>query len=362
MPLIALVLSLLLATVSASNGFEQYAKRQDDLPNISSLSDVVGASTTKSSTSAKSTSASSTQASSTASSASQTTNAATTAASTTGTSPPLPSLYGVGAPALIVPDTSNAPFMHKSALPEGTVFICVGAILGFLAICVLAWRGLVAYSLHRSVQRASTTAYAPDSKYGGHARSESNYHNMYSASNVSLEYLQSQKTGYTGAGANNHVRDPSGTAKSRRTSRVPSGAAASSLFFSPTATANNGAGAASNRSSSFLPAGYYAAGASAIGGPTAAGYGRVDTMDSTLDSPGLRTSTAGMGRPGSSGGLQATGQRQHGGERRSNNRFAADNGSNLSLPNGSQQTSGRTPSAYMEDLFSEHGYGPRERF
>ncbi|KAB8337029.1 hypothetical protein FH972_021333 [Carpinus fangiana] len=359
--LLVLLVSLFFATASATYGFEQFARRQD-LPDINSLTDVIGATTSQASSSRRSsaTSAAATTQPSDSSSATQTSAGPTTAAATTATAvssgSPLPSLYGVGAPELIVPDTSGAPFQQKSDLPEGTVFIIVGAILGFLGMCVLAWRGLVAWALRRSVKRAANTAYAPDTKFGGSAYNDGGYSSLYGASNLSLEHLAAQKTAYGGAGAT-HTKESSSSRhnKNRRTSRNPS-ATASTLFFSPTAT--NGGGA-STRSSGFLPAGYYAAGSSNIGGPAANGYGRVDSMESGLDSPGLRPGNAGMGRPGSSGGgLNVTGPRQQGGERRSS-RYASNNESNLSV---NQQTGTRTPSAYMEDLFSEHGYGPRERF
>ncbi|TKA72127.1 hypothetical protein B0A49_04429, partial [Cryomyces minteri] len=54
----------------------------------------------------------------------------------------LPTIEGAGIPTLVIPYTAGAPFMQKSVLPQGTVFICVGAILGFLGACVLAWRGI----------------------------------------------------------------------------------------------------------------------------------------------------------------------------------------------------------------------------
>ncbi|OCL06964.1 hypothetical protein AOQ84DRAFT_223326, partial [Glonium stellatum] len=76
----------------------------------------------------------------------------------------LPTIAGAGIPTVIVPDTANAPFMQKSNLPDGTVFICVGAALGFMGAAILAWRGLVAWSLHRSVQRAALAQNLADSK------------------------------------------------------------------------------------------------------------------------------------------------------------------------------------------------------
>jgi len=130
------------------------------------------------------------------------------------------------------------------------------------------------------------------------------------------------------------------------TSRTPT---SSSLFFSPTSGAGGGIHTASNRSSSFLPAGYYPSGSAAaaagastanLGGPPAAGYGRAS--DDNLSMPG-------QGRERDS--------RVVGHERKGVTRAGARESTLILgvLPQG------RTPSAYMEDLFENHGNGMRER-
>ena len=309
-------------------------------------------------------------------------------ASSTGTQPPLPTLSNVLPPPLIVPDTSNAPFMQKSNLPEGTVFICVGAALGFLGLCVLAWRGLVAWSLHRSVKRAAETAYAPDSKsvfgWGAATGTSAGYKSMYADSNLSMEALSNAK--FAGAGEKHgHSKEEKRAShmSARRHSKAPTN---SSLFFSPTAAGgNNNAG---NRSSGYLPAGFYPSAAgggtsgsplSHLSGPQSAGYGRVHSRDGLTgtptppDSPNIRAQsrpTSTHLRPGSAGNaLGSAGNRHsarlsrgegqsldHSGHRRS--RLGANSGDfGLHAP-----PLGRAPSMYLEDLFENHGHGPGERF
>ncbi|KAL9588654.1 MAG: hypothetical protein Q9203_002548 [Teloschistes exilis] len=157
----------------------------------------------------------------------------------------LPTLAGVKAPTPSVPPTTNAPYMQKSNLPQGTVFICVGAGLAFIGLVVLAWRGLVAWSLHRSVRKA---AMAPSVQYtqlsDGKSRSNTPGTTLYSAgpgSTLSHDRL----TATSKPGSKTHT-------------------ARSSLFFSPTAGA--GMQTPGNRASGYLPAGYYAAGNAAAGG------------------------------------------------------------------------------------------------
>ncbi|MCJ1286599.1 hypothetical protein MMC26_005945 [Xylographa opegraphella] len=152
---------------------------------------------------------------------------------------------GYSYPAPTVPPTAMAPFMQKSPLPSGTVFICVGAIIGFLAFVVLAWRGLVAWSLHRSVRRAAN----------GEAQRYGRIHGepgkgLFRGSGVPF---------YNDRHGSSLSLDPlvGGGAKSGKKGHTPQG----SLFFSP--TAGTGMHTPANRTSTYLPAGYYAAGSAA---------------------------------------------------------------------------------------------------
>jgi hypothetical protein len=161
--------------------------------------------------------------------------------------PTLSGAYSIVAPS--VPPTANAPYMQTSNLPEGSVFIAVGAILGFFGFSVLMWRGLVAWSLHRSVKRAAQHQnMAADTKALFRAPPAPFYKYSDRDSTISLSGL-----GHKGGKKGNR---PS----------TAGAASSSSLFFSPTAGAA-GVGLANpgNRGSNYLPAGYYASGAAAPG-------------------------------------------------------------------------------------------------
>ncbi|CAG9999740.1 unnamed protein product [Clonostachys byssicola] len=150
--------------------------------------------------------------------------------------------YGVPtyAPAA-VPPTVNAPFMQHSRAPEGTVFIAVGAILGAFFLAILLWRVIVGLLLHRSVERAAKAQHDTNAKAGFPAPPAPFY--KYTDQNSTMSLSQPG-------------RNP------RRTTRgtVPSmtNASASNLFFSPTAANSTTPG---NRASTYLPSGFYAAGA-----------------------------------------------------------------------------------------------------
>lgn len=292
----------------------------------------------------------------------------------------LPTLAGVGIPNQQVPDTAGAMFMQKSDLPEGTVFICVGAILGFFGACVLLWRGLVAWSLHRSVKRAALAQNLADMKAMSAApgKKRGMYTHVGASSTMSLDHLAAAPTGHSRP-QKPFAQAPGGTPPR----------AASSLFFSPTAGGAAGLAQQGNRSSNYLPAGYYASGnAAPAGGAPMAHIGGAGGHLSTnsLALPGNRISRASGNSdpdspslPPSRGYERAPRSRE--GFTNYNRSSAAYNTpgntrsgvygqgqasvSNLSLnvPGGTTEAGGRAPSAYLEDLFESHG-GPRsqERF
>ena len=282
--------------------------------------------------------------------ATRSTSAATSPSSATAassSSSDLPGLTGLpklaqdNYPAPTVPPTADAPFMQKSNLPDGTVFIAVGAALGFFGFLVLAWRGLVAWSLHQSVKRAAMAQSAKYAPLGGDitanlGKAKGPYFNPGLGSTLSLDHL-----GTMGKG---------GAGKRGTTSQSARG----SLFFSPTA------GAAmhtqSNRGSSYLPAGYYAAGNSApAGGSGMTHIGGADIGLSNIRPESHRYSRArsiGPSPPGSpnlppSRGGEST---YHGRMSTAGLTTHASNSSlNLSVP-----PQGRAPSAYLEELFESH--------
>ncbi|KAI0914133.1 hypothetical protein F4823DRAFT_558440 [Ustulina deusta] len=264
------------------------------------------------------------QTSTTASPTSTTTEASSTTqqsvpaiTSSTGDTPPLPTLPGsYSYPPPAVPPTKNAPFMQQSNLPQGTVFIAVGAILGAFAVAILVWRAVVACLLHRSVKRATLAQQLANDKNSYPPPSAPFYKYSDHASSVSLGNTP-------GARPARKLRGP-----------IPSSTPSqSNLFFSPTAPA--GAGNAANRESRFLPSGFYASGAASPQPghehsisltnlrPDSRGHARV-VEPSPPDSPNLAPPHS-IGR-----------------------RNLSSSSINLNRP-----ASGRAPSAFLEDLLGD---------
>lgn len=303
-------------------------------------------------------------------------------------------------PELVIPWTAGAPFMQKSTLPEGTIFIAVGAVLAFLGACVLLWRILVAWSINRSVKRsaraATRTGTEKSSTWGGSTKT--GYYKEYEAgSSMSLDPLTS---------AGKPIR-PSHLSDDKRNSSAPP----AGLFFSPTAQASNRASSANldhHRVSGYMPAGYYAApsavdpagGRSSVAlGSSLAPYARHSAVDpSPPGTPGglpnsRSTSNYYGGTPGvdSRAGLRANDALAHQsrenirmssrdgyrlpsrdgyGSRPASHAYASPSTSTLQvgLQHGGARSSSehlagqRAPSAVLDEMFENHGHGPRERF
>lgn len=219
-----------------------------------------------------------------------------------------------------VPPTANAPFMRESKLPEGTVFIIVGAILGFLAMSVILWRGLVVWSLHRSIKRAAIQQNVSTAKSTFQTPPAPFYSYKDRESALSVG---GPKPGRKG------TRPSTGTAPANQ-----------SLFFSPTA----GATGVGNRGSSYLPAGYYAAGASQLGGGQGMAHPGANNAGISLSNLGpsregyAKTRSLGPSPPGSP----------------YMNAIPSSSTLNLSQAPGDQ----RAPSAYLDDLFDSEGSPP----
>ena len=251
--------------------------------------------------------------------------------------------------------------MQKSQLPEGTVFICVGALLGFLGFCMLAWRGLIAWSLHRSVKKAATASHGLNSSSksmmlrppGG-----ASFYGFGPDSSLSLDKTGGGKSRGRLDGFNNR----SSSAKADRRS----------LFFSPTAGAGlNGA----SRSSTYLPASVTS------GGPYSSIVEAENSSSEISNNLGLDSSayshTAvpsklsniyahvqgyqrafGSGNtPPASPNLSPHGRNGHESSNsasiRNKNIPKAYSGLSTSIP--LRPNLARTPSAYLEDLFDTYG-------
>jgi hypothetical protein len=293
-------------------------------------------STTDSATTSSDDSTTTSAATTTDSSSSSTTDATS---SSTDSSSSSSSSSTSGYPIVTVPPTADAPYMQKSKIPEGTLFIVVGAVLGAIGLAILAWRALVAWSVNRSVRQAAMVRSSETKGLLRTKKRRSRSRRSSSETGVTLEKL--------GGGGHHHHRH------SHRHHRSPSTKTPSSnsaLFFSPTAGMHHSS--SSNRRSAYLPAGYYNTGSAAPPrthearfsaadlpgmGPQSQGYTRAKTAPSPPESPGLSPAA----------------NEQDTTPRRSARRSRAEDPSTSSV-NLSSPPQGRTPSAYLEDLFDNH--------
>ncbi|KAI1096863.1 hypothetical protein F5B19DRAFT_9925 [Rostrohypoxylon terebratum] len=257
-----------------------------------------------------------------ASSASTSTDSVPSTTSTTSSDGPLPTLPGqYSYPPPNVPPTNNAPFMQPSSVPEGTVFIAVGAILGAFGAAVLVWRAVVAWLLHRNVKRAALAQQVANDKATFQPPPAPFYKYTDQASSASLG------GSVPGRGVRRTTRGP-----------IPSSTPSqSNLFFSPTAPTASGNG---NRESRFLPSGFYAAGA----GSPQQGHNH------SISLTNLRPDSRGPGRP-----LGHTPPESPSLAPRQD--MTRRNMSTSSL-NLNRPPSGRAPSAFLEDLLDD----PRNQF
>lgn len=244
-----------------------------------------------------------------------------------------------------IPPTHNAPFMNHSTLPDGTVFIAVGAILAAFGLAVLLWRGILVCLLHRSVERAAMAQHAANDKSAASfpAPPAQFYKYLERESNASLPV----------AGANSGTNSGIGT---RRTHRGPTPSATPSqtnLFFSPTAghgaaMGGGGAGAgSSNRDSRFLPSGFYASASPNPGGAGAVGGGGGGGGHQHGNSVSLSTL-----RPASRGRGQMMGPSPPESPSIDPRMGGGFSSSSLNL-NRPPSAGARAPSAYLDDLLDD---------
>ncbi|MCJ1309941.1 hypothetical protein MMC25_003602 [Agyrium rufum] len=162
-----------------------------------------------------------------------------------------------------VPPTQNEAYMQKSSLPEGTVFIAVGAALGFIFLAMIAWRGLVAWSLHRSVKRNEFDAARGKYKsYGDVLGGHHHHHGRGLGSDVknsvlrNVPFYNQHGNRPESAVSLEHLAPKQGKSGLKSSHQTP----ASSLFFSPTAGAGKPPSSGVGAGGGYLPAGYYAPG------------------------------------------------------------------------------------------------------
>ncbi|KAK6516322.1 hypothetical protein TWF506_006231 [Arthrobotrys conoides] len=227
--------------------------------------------------------------------------------------PPDNSRYAIPKyPPPAVPNTKNAPYMQRSDLPEGTVFIAVGSALGLIGLIAFAWRMVVAWQLRRSIRKVNSVT--TDSKagllgrYNPPATAKKSFYSAGAGSSLSLDHLGTASR-TTGLGTTPNT----------------------SLFFSP--TANNGN--THQRQSQYLPAGYYA--------PAASTNLPFNQSRDSLPRPRPATRDSHVvGTPPASPLLTPTARRPSPGQGHAQ---APSISSTLGVPAG-----GRTPSTYLEDM------------
>ncbi|KAK3899386.1 hypothetical protein C8A05DRAFT_36995 [Staphylotrichum tortipilum] len=234
-------------------------------------------------------------------------------------------------PAPTIPPTHNAPFMNHSTLPDGTVFIAVGAILGAFGVAILVWRGIVACLLHRSVERAAMAQHAANN---GRGPSDKNAASFPAPPAQFYKYIERESSPSLAAAG---LGPPTG----RRTHRGPTPSATPSqtnLFFSPTAAGSSSGMGGSNRDSArYLPSGFYASASPVPGGHH--GHGNSISMSTLRPSSRGRGGQLGPSPPDS----PVVGPRAV-------SRNFSTSSLNLNRP---PSPSARAPSAYLDDLLDE---------
>ncbi len=235
-------------------------------------------------------------------------------------------------PAPTIPPTHNAPFMNHSTLPDGTVFIAVGSILGAFGVAILVWRGIVACLLHRSVERAAMAQHAANN---GRGPADKNAASFPAPPAQFYKYIERESSPSLAAAG-------LGPSTGRRTNRGPTPSATPSqtnLFFSPTAAGSSSGMGGSNRDSArYLPSGFYAS-ASPVPGAGHHGHGNSISMSTLRPSSRGRGGQLGPSPPDS----PVVGPRAM-------SRNFSTSSLNLNRP---PSPSARAPSAYLDDLLDE---------
>ncbi|KAG5359947.1 hypothetical protein CJU90_5793 [Yarrowia sp. C11] len=188
--------------------------------------------------------------------------------------PPTLTLPGMPTGEPVIPYTENNPYVNTSKYPEGTVFICVGSILGGLTLLVMAWRFGVAWHMKKQIKKANAAEPLMAAYHNKNPRPKRKFDHksLFPTENPFGEHAELSMDNLSPQG------------KSMSKSQAASMAAhKSSLFFSPTAEVMNaqknagmgemqpqpgyhpGSSANSfmgftnsgNRSTAYLPSGYY---------------------------------------------------------------------------------------------------------
>ncbi|KAL1836912.1 hypothetical protein VTJ49DRAFT_4503 [Mycothermus thermophilus] len=234
-----------------------------------------------------------------------------------------------------IPPTRDAPFMNHSTLPDGTVFIAVGAILGAFGVAILLWRAIVACLLHRSIKNAALAQHAANNGHGKSGKSDKNAASFPAPPAQFYKYIERESSASLAGGPGG-----AGGTTGRRSHRGPTPSATPSqtnLFFSPTAAGPSSGLGANRNSSVFLPSGFYAASSAAANNHHAHG--------NSISMSTLRPSSRGRAGVGPSPPASPDI-----GPRVVSRNFSSSS-LNLNQPPPSAGT--RAPSAYLDDLLDE---------
>lgn len=229
------------------------------------------------------------------------------------------------------PPVGNAPFMNRSTLPDGTVFIAVGAILGLFGAVILIWRGTVAYLLKRSVERAAMAQHVTNDKVAATFPAPPDtfykYKDLDSSPSLALGGLV--------------AANRAGQRRTHRGPPVPSTTRSqTNLFFSPTAShAAGGTVNSASRDSRFLPSGFYAATSATPAGSQGGGGHSISL--SNLNPTNMRGGGYARPSPPESPDM---------GPRTTPPGLRNYSTSSISL---NRAPSGRAPSAYLEDMLDD---------
>ncbi|KAK4104690.1 hypothetical protein N658DRAFT_411573, partial [Parathielavia hyrcaniae] len=241
--------------------------------------------------------------------------------------------------------------MNHSTLPDGTVFIAVGAILGAFGVAILVWRAIVACLLHRSVERAARAQHATNN---GRGPADKNAAAFPAPPAQFYKYIERESSpSLAGAGV--------GGSTGRKTHRGPTPSSTPSqtnLFFSPTAAGSSaglGGGAPNRDSARFLPSGFYASASPGAGAGAGGGGQHGHVAGNSISMSTLRPSSHGRGAGGGGANAHQFGgpsppESPNMGPRAGGSRNFSTSSLNL---NGPSSAGTRAPSAYLDDLLDE---------
>lgn len=262
------------------------------------------------------------------------------------------------------------------------MFIAVGAVLGFFGFAVLAWRGLVAWSVNRSVKQA---AMVQSSETKGLLRASSRKKRRRSSRGQPNlpPGIGGGGAAAAGVAAGGHHRRTSSHGHGTPNMTKITSSSNNGLFFSPTAGATRHAhghaygqnGPAKRAPNYSHPSPYYGTGSSTpVSGPTpgpgsAAAQWQPPYRPRTHTHSQQPTSNPNLSPSNSTilypypysqqhqypGGISDTRQHQSNPTSRP---LSSSNTSNSTLNLATPPHGRRAPSEYLEDLFESHGQAP----